>query len=138
VSAGTGPRTGVRAGAARIRSALALAWRAGRYQILGYGALELVAAVVPVGVAWLTKLALDALVGRSVTGPALALMGGGLAVAGVAVAVLPPASHYLRQELERRIGLIVQDRLFAAVERFPGLARFENPAFLDRLELAPR
>jgi ATP-binding cassette subfamily B protein len=125
-----------RAGAARIRSALALAWRAGRCQILGYGGLELVAAVVPVWVAWLTKLALDAVVGSSVTGPALALMGGGLAVAGVVAAVLPPASHYLRQELERRIGVLVQDRLFAAVERLPGLASFENPAFLDRLELA--
>ncbi|MQA95419.1 MAG: ATP-binding cassette domain-containing protein [Streptosporangiales bacterium] len=131
-----GVRTGARAGAARIVHALALAWRAGRYQILGYGALELVAAVVPVWVAWLTKLALDAIVGRSISGYALAWMGGGLLVAGLAAAVLPQASGYLRQELERRIGLTAQDRLFAAVERLPGLARLENPIFLDRLALA--
>jgi ATP-binding cassette subfamily B protein len=131
-----GARTGAKAGAARIVHALALAWRAGRYQILGYGALELVAAVVPVWLAWLTKLALDAIVGRSISGSALAWMGGGLLVAGVAAAVVPHVSAYLRQELERRIGLTAQDRLYAAAERLPGLARFENPVFLDRLALA--
>jgi ATP-binding cassette subfamily B protein len=131
-----GARTGPRAGAARIGYALALAWRAGRHQILGYGTLELVAAVVPVWLAWLTKLALDAIVGRSISGSALAWIGGGLLGAGVAAAVLPHLSRYLREELERRIGLIAQDRLYAAAERFPGLARFENPVFLDRLALA--
>jgi ATP-binding cassette subfamily B protein len=131
-----GVRAGVRAGAARIGYALALAWRAGRYQILGYGALELVAAVVPVWVAWLTKLALDEIMGRPAGGAALAWIGGGLLVAGLAVAVLPQISVYFQQELERRIGLTAQDRLFAAVERLPGLARFENPVFLDRLALA--
>jgi ATP-binding cassette, subfamily B, bacterial len=127
---------GARAGTAGVMPALALAWRAGRHQILGYGVLELTAAVVPVWVAWLTKLALDAIVGPPISGSALAWMGGGLMVAGLAAAVLPHASSYLRQELERRIGLMAQDRLFAAVERLPGLSRFENPAFLDRLELA--
>jgi ATP-binding cassette subfamily B protein len=129
-------RTGARAGAARIVYALALAWRAGRYQILGYGALEVVAAVVPVFVAWLIKLALDAIVGRSISGSALASIGGGLLVVGLAAAVLPHVARYLSQELERRIGLTAQDRLFAAAERLPGLARFENPVFLDRLALA--
>ncbi|SPT49410.1 ABC transporter ATP-binding protein [Actinomadura madurae] len=131
-----GARTGPRAGAARIGHALALAWRAGRYQILGYGTLELMAAVVPVAVAWLTKLALDAIVGPSAGDPGLAWMGGGLLAAGVLAAVLPHLSRYLRQELERRIGLTAQDRLFAAAERLPGLARFEDPVFLDRLALA--
>jgi ATP-binding cassette subfamily B protein len=131
-----GTRTGARAGAARIRYALALAWRAGRFQILGYGTLELVAAVVPVGVAWLTKFALDAIVERSIGGTTLAWMGGGLVAAGLMAAVLPHLSRYLRQELERRIGLTAQDRLFAATERLTGLARFENPVFLDRLALA--
>lgn len=131
-----GVRTGAGAGAARIGSALGLAWRAGRHQILCYGTLELVAALVPVWVAWLTKLALDATAGPPANGPGLAWLGGGLLVAGVAVAVLPQLSVYIRRELERRIGLTAQDRLFAAVERLPGLARFENPAFLDRLAMA--
>ncbi|GAB3437392.1 ABC transporter ATP-binding protein [Flindersiella endophytica] len=134
--AGTGTQTGAIAGVARIVHVLALAWRASRYQILGYGTLQLAAAVVPVGVAWLTKLALDAIVERSVSVSALAWIGGGLLVAGLAAAVLPLASGYLQQELERRIGLTAQDRLFAATERLPGLARFEDPAFLNRLELA--
>jgi ATP-binding cassette subfamily B protein len=131
-----GARTGARAGAARIAHALALAWRAGRYQILGYGALQLVVAVIPVCVAWLTKLALDAIAARSISGSTVAWMGGGLLVAGVAVAVLPHVSRYLQQELERRIALTAQDRLFAATERLTGLASFENPVFLDRLALA--
>ncbi|TDD74798.1 ABC transporter ATP-binding protein [Actinomadura darangshiensis] len=130
-----GVRIGFRSGAARFGHALALAWHAGRYQILGYGALELAAAVVPVSVAWLTKLTLDAIVERSVSVSALIWMGGGLAAAGLA-AVLPHTSQYLKQELERRIGLTAQDRLFAATERLSGLARLENPAFLDRLALA--
>jgi ATP-binding cassette subfamily B protein len=120
----------------RTVCALTLAWRAGRYQILGYGTLELVGAVVPVWVAWLTKLALDAIVGRSISGETLAWMGGGLTVAGLAAALLPHVSSFLRQDLDRRIGLLAQDRLFAAAERLPGLARFENPVFLNRLELA--
>ncbi|TDC57173.1 ABC transporter ATP-binding protein [Actinomadura sp. KC345] len=127
---------GARAGVAGVGHALALAWHAGRYQLLGCGTLELVAAVVPVGVAWLTKLALDAIAGRSNGGPALAWMGGGLLAAGLAAAVVPHVSRYLRQELERRIALTAQDRLFAVAERLPGLARFENPVFLDRLALA--
>jgi ATP-binding cassette, subfamily B, bacterial len=131
-----GPGPEPEPGVARIVYALALAWRAGRYQILGYGTLELVAAVVPVWVAWLTKLALDAIVGQSISGSALAWMGGGFLAAGLAAAVLPHVSGYLQQELERRIGLTAPDRLFAAAERLPGLARVENPVFLDRLALA--
>jgi ATP-binding cassette subfamily B protein len=34
------------------------------------------------------------------------------------------------------VGLLAQDRLFRAAERFVGLRRFEDPAFLDRLNLA--
>jgi ATP-binding cassette subfamily B protein len=131
-----GVKTGFRAGAVRFGHALALAWRAGRYQILGYGTLELAAAMVPVSVAWLTKLTLDAIVERSISVSALAWMGGGLAAAGLAAAVLPHVSQYLKLELERRIGLTAQDRLFAATERQSGLARLENPVFLDRLALA--
>jgi ATP-binding cassette subfamily B protein len=128
--------TGARASVSRIGYALALAWPAGRYHILGYGMLQLASAAVPVSVAWMTKLALDAIVERSVSASELARIGGGLLVAGLAAAVLPLVSSYLQQELERRIGLAAQDRLFAATERLPGLASFENPVFLNRLELA--
>src|SRR5262245_17699829 len=100
-----------RTGGGRIVSALALAWHAGRYHILGYGALELVAALVPVWVAWLTKIALDAIAGRSLSDSAVAWMRGGLMAAGLAAAILPQMSRYLRQELERRIALTAQDRL---------------------------
>lgn len=121
---------------AALGAALGLAWQAGRRHILGYGVLILAEAVAPVAAAWLTKSALDVIV-RPATGPAiLAAVGAALAVAGAATAVLPHVSRYLRQELERRTGRLAQDRLFAATERFTGLGRFEDPAFLDRLNLA--
>ncbi|MEV4180319.1 hypothetical protein AB0J28_02590 [Streptosporangium canum] len=44
--------------------------------------------------------------------------------------------RYLYSDLERATGLLGQDRLYTAVNALPGLARFEDPAFLDRLRLA--
>ncbi|MCA6096758.1 ABC transporter ATP-binding protein, partial [Streptomyces sp. SCA3-4] len=63
--------------------------------------------------------------------PALALV-----TAGLVAGVTPHLVRYLRTELDRRVGLYAQDRLFRAVDGFVGLGRFENPRFLDRLRLA--
>ncbi|WP_242659244.1 ABC transporter ATP-binding protein [Thermostaphylospora chromogena] len=115
--------------------ALGLAWRAGWALVIGAGALAVAEALMPVCVAWLTKIALDVVTGRS-SGGLLVAVGTGLAVAGLAVAVLPQLSQYARRELERRVGVLAQDRLFRAAERLVGLSRFENPAFLDRMSLA--
>ncbi|MCC5579596.1 ABC transporter ATP-binding protein [Microtetraspora sp. AC03309] len=127
---------GARATPRGLITALALAWRAGWHLMLGYGLLALVEAAVPVAVAWLTKLVLDVITDHPTGQTPLLVAGAGLAAAGVAATALPHASGYLRQELERRVGLLAQDRIFAATERFAGLSRFENPEFLDRLSLA--
>ncbi|MFC0531394.1 ABC transporter ATP-binding protein [Phytohabitans kaempferiae] len=127
---------GARAGITGLARALGLVWSAGRYHLLGYGTLTLLEAAVPVATAWLTKHALDTIVDPAPGTSVLIVAGVGLAVTGVVISVLPHASGYLTAELGRRVGLLAQDRLFAAAERFVGLRRFEDPIFLDRLNLA--
>ena len=127
--------TGVRAVVRHLRSAVVLAWRAGRVALGCQAALTVVAGLLPVAAAWLTKLVLDRL---AVTGahadlivPAVAL--GGVGVLAVAV---PQAKQFAHAELSRSVALSAGGTLFAALNRFVGLARFEDPAFRDRLELA--
>ncbi|MEV4108705.1 ABC transporter ATP-binding protein [Nonomuraea sp. NPDC049695] len=126
----------MKASPAALARALGLAWQAGRWHIVAYAVLALLEAAVPVTAAWLTKSALDVIAHPASGASALVAVGGALAVAGVAAIALPHVSRYVRQELERRTGRLAQDRLFAGVERFTGLARFEDPAFLDRMSLA--
>ena len=95
----------------------------------------LLGGALPVTVAWFTKLVLDELADGAAMATLIALAAG-LAGAGAVAAAVPHLTGYLRAELERRAGVLAQDRLFAAVDTFAGLARFENPRFLDRLRLA--
>ena len=59
-----------------------------------------------------------------------------LGAVGVISAAQPHARTYVDQELRRGFRLVVQGRLFAAINAFTGLRRFENPAFLDRIQVA--
>ncbi|WP_431933607.1 ABC transporter ATP-binding protein [Nonomuraea jabiensis] len=114
--------------------AAAMAWRSAPVHVLGYLAVTLVGSATPIAVAWLTKAVLDGVALRQ-TGTLLALAAAVAAVTTVA-AVAAHAGHYLRAEVDRRTALNAKDELFAAVSGFTGLARFESPAFLDRLRLA--
>jgi ATP-binding cassette subfamily B protein len=60
----------------------------------------------------------------------------GLVVAGLGAALLPRVRVFLQEESDRAVARRVQDQLYRAVEGFAGLARFETPAFQDRLQLA--
>jgi ATP-binding cassette subfamily B protein len=126
---------GVRTSLRGVAAALALAWSTGWYLPVAFALLTLVQAVSPVVAAWLTKSVLDAITGDPAAGYVLGL-GLGLAFTGLVATVAPFASRYVIDEISRRVGLLSQDRLFSAVERFTGLARFEDPAFLDRIRLA--
>ncbi|GAA2230094.1 ABC transporter ATP-binding protein [Streptomyces amakusaensis] len=117
-------------------AALSLTARAAPGALASYLALTLVAGSLPVAAAWLTTLLLDELVAAPASWRSLLMLAAGLAAVGVAASATPHLSQYLRAELERKAGVLAQDRLFGAVERFTGLARFEDPAFLDRLRLA--
>jgi ATP-binding cassette subfamily B protein len=126
---------GVRTSLRGVGAALALAWSTGWYLPVAFALLTLVQAVSPVVAAWLTKSVLDAITGDPAAGYVLGL-GLGLAATGLVATVAPFASRYVIDEISRRVGLLSQDHLFSAVERFTGLARFEDPAFLDRIRLA--
>ena len=116
-----------------LTAAARLAWSSGPGRLLLRMALTLVAAAVPVTIAWLTKIVLDRLTtsDRPLLTPALLL-----AAAGVVAAVLPHLVQYLEAQVLRAIDLTARQRLYAAVARMPGLRRLEDPAFQDRLALA--
>jgi ATP-binding cassette subfamily B protein len=120
--------------ARRAGVALGLAWRAAPTPAAAYLAISLASGLAPASVALLTKRLLDGLAeGRpaGLTGTVLAL-----AAIGLVLAVAPSASMLVQGDLDRRVDLALQDRLYQAVNRFGGLARFEDPGFLDRLRLA--
>ena len=118
-----------------LRSASALAWRAGPLSALALVLLTVVAAALPVAAAWLTKLVLDRLVGSSGDTDVifLAVM---LAGVGVLTVVVPQARRYVEAELSRSVAFRASDDLFTAVNKLVGLSRFEDPRFRDRLQLA--
>jgi ATP-binding cassette, subfamily B, bacterial len=115
--------------------AVALAWTARPSVICGYLGLSVLAGLAPVGATWLTRAVLDRLVARA--DPAeLLLPVLGLAVIGVFVATAGDLVNYLGTELDRVARVAGQDQLYAAVARLQGLSRFEDPEFLDQLQLA--
>jgi ATP-binding cassette subfamily B protein len=119
----------------RVGGALALAGLAAPVALGSYLVLTVAAGAAPVAVAWFTKLLIDDVVGH-VAAARLGWLVVGLAVAGVVAGVLPTVTQYVRAELDREVGLRALDRLFAALEGFVGLSRFEEPDFLNRLRLA--
>jgi ATP-binding cassette, subfamily B, bacterial len=131
---------------AGVVRATGLAWRAAPATTACYLAVTVLATALPIAIAWLTKATLDALVPAGTAGSVAAGTAGsvaavaapvlGLAAAGLASAVLPQASQYLRAEIDRRVGLSAQAGLFAALDRSIGIGRLEDPAYLDRLRLA--
>jgi len=129
--------TGIRprASAARLRAAVALAWRARPGILAGYLAAQLVAGALPALTVSLTKMALDRVSARSESGAILAAAAA-LAAAGFGTSVLPPAVRYLQGELGRSVALLAKDRLYRAVARIDTLDVLETPGFRDRLRLA--
>lgn len=124
------PREALRA----LRAAVALAVGAAPSTVLLLTLLTLLAAGVPVTTAWLTRLVIDRLAGADdaeLLGLAL-----GLAGVGLCAALLPRCGQYLGNHLGRAAGMRAVDRLFTAVNAIGGIARFENPVFLDRLPMA--
>ncbi|MFG1701368.1 ABC transporter ATP-binding protein [Nonomuraea sp. NPDC049309] len=119
----------------RIRVAAALAWTAHPAAAVSAAALGVLSGVAPVATAWLTKVVLDAII-RGDGPAALAPAAAGLAVAGLAVIVLPHFAEYAKAQLRRSLRVLIYDRLFRAVNRHPGLSRFETPGFHDTLRLA--
>ncbi|SEQ09972.1 ATP-binding cassette, subfamily B [Lentzea xinjiangensis] len=119
-----------------VREALGLTWRASRIHTSVFVVLTLAVALVPVLVAWLMKLILDLLTQGNATVAEVLRISVVLAVAGLISGVLPQVIQYVHKELERRVGLVTLDRMFEAADGFVGLARFEDPVFVDRIRMA--
>ena len=118
------------------RTGTVLAWRAAPHCVAGLGILAVAVGAAPVVTAWFTRLVLDGLI----DGAAASVLAGqavALAVAGIALVVLPHLSRYAEAELGRRVRLLAADRLHSALhDRLRGLVRLEDPAFHNRIRLA--
>lgn len=125
----------------RVLGGMAAAWglavRAAPRHLVLKLVVTAVSATLPVVVAWLTKLVLD-----NVTDPAAnpdhrrtVWLAVALAAVGAVGAAIPHLAGYVQSELGRRVTVLSEDRLYRAVCGFPGLGRFEDPRFLDRLRL---
>ncbi|PGH51813.1 ABC transporter ATP-binding protein [Streptomyces sp. Ru87] len=120
-----------------ILRALGLTWRAARKHTCTLVVLNLLSALVPVLTTWLTKLLIDVVAHeRDGSVDRVVPLGAALAAAGVVGGLLPHSVQYATKEVERRVGLLAQQRLYEATGRFVGLGRLEDPVFLDRLRLA--
>jgi ATP-binding cassette subfamily B protein len=117
----------------RLRDVASLIAAAPRRAVLGDMALALAGGALPIGLAWLTKLVLDQAQAHS---PAAVRSGALLLATAAAVAVVPFGERYLGGLVSRAVSAAAQDRLYQTVNRFVGLARFEDPSFLDRLRVA--
>lgn len=119
----------------RIRTVAGLAAGAAPMVFGLYVFCTLLAGAMPVVTAWATKLVIDHIVAQAPTRTLLSLAAV-LAGSALVTGVMPHVSTYLKSELDRRVGVLNQERLFGAVDRFVGIGRFENPNFLDHLRLA--
>jgi ATP-binding cassette, subfamily B, bacterial len=120
-----------------LRAAVAMPWRAHRGAFAAQLLITVAAGLAPVAVALLLRAVLDALVG---TRPhaSLLLLVAALAAAGGVLEVLPSIGQYLAAQSGRAIERLATTELFGAVGRLAGLRRLEDPAFLDRLNMAQR
>ncbi|GIJ42174.1 multidrug ABC transporter permease [Micromonospora andamanensis] len=122
-------------GAGGLGTVLRSAWQAGPWHLAVMCVVALVSGLVPAAIAWLTLLLVDGLVAGE-EAPRLVIAAAGLATASVAAATLPHLSQYVEAEFGRRCTRLLTDRLYEKVNGFSGLARFEDPQMLDRIELA--
>lgn len=119
-----------------LRAAVAMPWRASRPLFL-VQLLEMVATgLAPVVAAMLLRAVLDSLSGREYGN--LPLLVVALAAVSGAQGVLPAVGQYLSAQSGRAIERTAKSQLFGAVGRLAGLRRLEDPAYLDRLNLAQR
>lgn len=121
--------------AASAGMAVGIAWRSARRPVLLLTLAALAGAAAPVGAAWATRGTIDRIAAGAPLADlvAVAVL---LAVVGLATATLPQLEQYLQAEVGRATNLASAERLHSAVGRFVGLGRFEDPRFLDRLQLA--
>lgn len=119
----------------RLASTSALLWSASPTAVAGLLVTTILSGLLPVALAWLTKLLIDR-IAEQADMVRISPLAGALAVGVLAAGALPFTISFLQGLVSRRAGLLIQDRLFAAINRLPGLELFERPDFHDHLQLA--
>jgi ATP-binding cassette, subfamily B, bacterial len=90
----------------------------------------------PTLIAWLQREVLDDLVSHGGAAGQVMLLAGILGGVGVVSAITQYGQTFVQSELDRGLGLLIRDRMFQAVNSFPGMSRFESPAFADKVQVA--
>jgi ATP-binding cassette subfamily B protein len=120
-----------------LRAAVVMPWRAHPGAFAGQLLIMVATGLAPVAIAWLLRAVLDDLTGAGRHGELLSLVVA-LAVASAVLEVLPSFGQYLAAQSGRAIERLATTELFGSVGRLAGLRRLEDPAFLDRLNMAQR
>jgi ATP-binding cassette subfamily B protein len=119
-----------------LRAAVVMPCRANPRVFTGQLLVMVATGLAPVATAWLLRAVLDAL--TTSRHGALPLLVVALATASGVQEMLPAFGQYLSAQAGRAIERVAKAELFAAVGRLAGLRRLEDPAFLDRLNMAQR
>lgn len=117
---------------------LATVWRAGPFHLVALVAVSVLSGLTPTATAWINRGIVNALVARGHrTFDRTAVIHWALALGalGLVAGVLPHARLYLNNDLKRRVGLLVQDMAYRALNAVPGLRRYETPSFMDKLRV---
>lgn len=140
-------RHSARSAVRSVRLAAELAWAAAPLVCLVSVLLVAISGTTPAITAWLQRAILNELTGTGLGGhqPAagppglsdshvitLAMI---LAAVGLVTATASYARRYADAELRLRLGRLALDRMYSAINSFPGLSRFESPSFSDKLQL---
>lgn len=127
------------------RIAARLSWTAAPLACAALLLVMIISGITPAAGAWLQRAVLDALANgpREAGRPRIGQIAGdvmmpAIALSGLALvtASAPYVRRYAESEMRRRLGLLMQDNLYRAINSFPGMSRFESPQFSDKLQLA--
>jgi ATP-binding cassette subfamily B protein len=134
------PRASPAEFARRARIIAGLIWSAAPLAALLMIILAIAGGVTPTATAWLQRSVLDGLVpGGSGSHRAsthqIIVLAVILGVVGMVAAVTQYGRTYVQAQLRRGLGLITQDRMYQAINSFPGLRRFESPEFSDKIQM---
>ncbi len=98
--------------------------------------LAIVGGLAPVLIGLMIRTVIDSLAHHASTFDGPLLAAAGVVAATLSLAVIPAASDYCMGLVRWRTSLVMQGRLFHAINQLPGLKTFEDPLALDRLRIA--
>jgi ATP-binding cassette subfamily B protein len=141
------PRTSPWEFARRARIVVCLVWAASPLCALLMAVLAFSSGGIPAVTAWLQREILNDLVSSGSGGagslavhpavvgrvlPLATILGG----VGVVSAVSQYGQAFVLSELDRGLSLLIKDRMFQAMNAFPGMSRFESPVFADKVQVS--